>query len=253
MLLAVDIGNTSTELALIDLENGSIINKYRYASKTRNTAQYHKNNIKSFSENSSIIGVVISSVVPEISSYLKQACNALFNIEPLFVSSDIKTGLEIKYDYPEKLGADLIAAAAGAVNKYGSPIIVVDVGTATTISVINDKNEYLGGMIAPGPVTAMKALAAMTAQLPLIRLQATDKSIGTNTEDCINAGTVTAHCAMIDGMLERVKESLGCSDVNVIATGGFSKALIPFCRQKMIYDENLIFTGLYQLYRINNE
>ncbi len=251
MILAVDVGNTSTELALLNIENGSVKAKFRYSSKTQKTAQYHKDNISEFVKNSSVSGIVITSVVPEISAFLNQACIELFNFQPLFVSADIKTGLEIKYDYPEKLGADLIAAAAGAVSKYGSPVIVIDVGTATTFSVVNDKNEYLGGLIAPGPVTSMKALASMTAQLPAVRLEITDKVIGTNTADCINIGTVTAHCAMIDGMLERVKKSLCCSDVNMVATGGFSKDLMPLCRQKMLYDENLIFAGLYHIYKLN--
>lgn len=252
MILAVDVGNTSTELALLNAENGSVKAKFRYSSKAQKTVQYQKENISEFVKNSSVSGIVITSVVPEISVFLNQACSELFNFQPLFVSADIKTGLEIKYDYPEKLGADLIAAAAGAVSKYGSPVIVIDVGTATTFSVVNEKNDYLGGLIAPGPVTSMKALASMTAQLPAVRLEITDKVIGTNTADCINIGTVTAHCAMIDGMLERIKESLGRSDVKVIATGGFSKELIPLCRQKMLYDENLIFAGLYQIYKMNS-
>jgi len=252
MILAVDVGNTSTELALLNAENGSVKAKFRYSSKAQKTVQYHKENISEFVKNSSVSGIVITSVVPEISAFLNQSCSELFDFRPLFVSANIKTGLEIKYDYPEKLGADLIAAASGAVSKYGSPVIVVDVGTATTFSVVNEKNEYLGGLIAPGPVTSMKALASMTAQLPAVHLEITDKVIGTNTADCINIGTVTAHCAMIDGMLERVKESLGCSDVKVVATGGFSKDLMPLCRQKMLYDENLIFAGLYQIYKMNS-
>ncbi len=252
MILAVDVGNTSTELALLNKADGSVVNKYRYSSKEQKTVQYHKSHIEEFIGDSSVSASVISSVVPEISAFLKQACGELFNFQPLLVGSYIKTGLDIKYDYPEKLGADLIAAAAGAVSKYGSPVIVIDVGTATTFSVVNEKSEYLGGLIAPGPVTSMKALASMTAQLPVVHLEITDKVIGTNTADCINIGTVTAHCAMIDGMLERVKESLGCSDVKAVATGGFSKELIPLCKQKMLYDENLIFAGLYQIYKLNS-
>lgn len=252
MILAVDVGNTSTELALLNEADGSVANKYRYSSKEQKTVQYHKSHIEEFVGDSSVSAAVISSVVPQISSLLKKVCSELFKLEPLFVSSKINSGLDIKYDYPEKLGADLIAAASGAVSKYGSPVIVIDVGTATTFSVVNNKKEYLGGLIAPGPVTSMKALASMTAQLPAVRLEITDRVIGTNTADCINIGTVTAHCAMIDGMLERVKESLCCSDVKVIATGGFSKELIPLCRQKMLYDENLIFTGLYHIYKLNS-
>lgn len=252
MILAVDVGNTSTELALLSEENGSVKAKYRYSSKEQRNAEYHKKSIDEFIKDSSISGVVVTSVVPEISAFFEQACSDLFGFSPLFINSDIKTGLDIKYDNPKKLGADLITAAAGAVCKYGCPVIVIDVGTATTFSVVNDKNEYIGGLIAPGPVTSMKALASMTAQLSPVKLEVNDRVVGTNTADCVNIGTVTAHCAMIDGMLERVKECLNDLDFNVVATGGFSKDLLPLCRQKMIYDENLIFTGLYQIYKMNS-
>lgn len=252
MILAVDVGNTSTELALLSEENGAVLSAYRYSSKAERTAEYHKKNLVLFMKNQGVSGIVISSVVPEISAFLEADCYDLFNSKPLFVSSEMKTGLIIQYDNPQKLGADLIAVAVGAVCKYGSPVIVIDVGTATTFSVVNDKNEYLGGLIAPGPVTSMKALASMTAQLPDIRLAVTDKVVGTNTADCINIGTVTGHAAMIDGMIDRTLQSLHMPSVNVIVTGGFSKELVPLCKQKMIYDENLIFTGLYHIYKMNS-
>jgi len=251
MILAIDVGNTSTESALLHFENGNILKKHRYSSKAQSTVEYHKNYLVSLVESNIISGVVISSVVPEISVLLEAACRELFNIKPIFVSADIKMGLTIRYDAPQKLGADLIAAAAGAVVKYGSPAIVIDAGTATTFSVINEKKEYLGGMIAPGPVTAMKALASMTAQLPVTRLAVTDKVIGTNTADCINIGTVTAHAAMIDGMLDRVLEAFAFSDVSLIATGGFSKELVTLFRHNLLFDENLIFTGMYNIYKMN--
>lgn len=252
MILAIDVGNTSTELALLNEENGAVLNAYRYPSKAEKTAEYHKKNIVGFIENQSVSGVAVSSVVPEISAFLDSVCNDLFGAKPLFVNSKIKTGLDIKYDNPQKLGADLIAVAVGAVCEYGAPAIVVDVGTATTFSVISENREYLGGLIAPGPVTSMKALASMTAQLPLTRLEITDKVIGTNTADCINIGTVTAHSAMIDGMIDRVLQSLSLPSVSIIATGGFSKDLVPLCTHKMHYDENLIFKGLYQIYKMNS-
>lgn len=252
MILAIDVGNTSTELALLNEENGYALSTHRYSSKAEKTAEYHKNNIALFTKNKVVSGIVISSVVPEISAFLETACRDLFVVNPLFVNSEIKTGLNIKYDNPQKLGADLIAVAVGAVCEYGAPAIVVDVGTATTFSVISAEKEYLGGLIAPGPVTSMKALASMTAQLPVTRLEATDKVIGTNTADCINIGTVTAHAAMIDGMIERTVQSLHLPSVNVIATGGFSKDLVPLCTHKIHYDENLIFTGLYHIYKMNS-
>lgn len=252
MILAIDVGNTSTQLALLNEENGYLLSTHRYSSKTEKTVEYHKNNIALFTENQVVSGIVISSVVPEISTFLETACRDLFDMNPIFVSAEIKTGLNIKYDNPQKLGADLIAVAVGAVCEYGAPAIVVDVGTATTFSVISAEKEYLGGLIAPGPVTSMKALASMTAQLPVTRLEVTDKVIGSNTADCINIGTVTAHAAMIDGMIERTAQALHLPSVNVIATGGFSKDLVPLCTHKMHYDENLIVMGLYHIYKMNS-
>lgn len=249
MILAVDAGNTNIVAALMN--DGNVINEYRYDTAKNEGAQYHKNNLKKLVCNQSIDGAIISSVVPEINIHLETACVQLTGRTPKFVSSDMATGLDIKYDYPQKLGADLICVAVGAVKKYGVPVIIIDIGTATTFSVVNGNNEYLGGMIAPGPYTSMRALASMASQLPETELEITDKVIGTNTVDCIKIGTLTAHSAMLDGMLDRVIESLDTADVRIVATGGFAPKLTPMCRHRIICDNNLIFSGLYKLYELN--
>ncbi|MDE6470211.1 MAG: type III pantothenate kinase [Eubacterium sp.] len=249
MILAVDAGNTNIVAALMN--NGNVINEYRYNTGKDKDFEYHKNHLERLVQNRTIDSVIISSVVPEINSRLDTVCVQLTGISPKFVSCDMATGLDIKYDNPQKLGADLICAAVGAVKKYGAPVIVMDIGTATTFSVINKNKEYLGGMIAPGPYTSMQALASMASQLSETELEITDNVIGTNTAECIKIGTLTAHSAMLDGMLDRVIPTLDTADVKLVATGGFAQKITSMCTHKIICDVHLIFTGLYELYKIN--
>lgn len=249
MILGIDVGNTNVVAALMN--DSGVAEVCRYNTAKEEKTEYHKMHLHKLLKKHTVSGVIVSSVVPEVNDYLKQVCAELIGISPIFVCAGLVTGLDIKYDNPDKLGADLIAAAAGAVCKYGNPVIVVDIGTATTFSVISKKNEYLGGMIAAGPYTSVKALASMASQLPEIDLTATDKTIGTNTMDCMKIGAVTAHAAMIDGMIERVKAELDLSDICVVATGGLAEPVTAVCRSKIICDSNLIFSGLYHIYRMN--
>lgn len=251
MILGMDVGNTNIVAALID--GGAVIKELRYLTDKTEKGAYHQQYLTELVSGRDVSGCIISSVVPEINNYLISVCEELLKVTPVLVTADLNTGLSIKYDYPERLGADLIAAAVGAVKKYGAPVIVVDIGTATTFSVINGKNEYLGGMIAPGPYTSMKALSQYASQLPEVKLEPIDKVIGTNTVDCIKIGLLTAHSAMIDGMLDRVMDDIDCDNIKVIATGGFSKDIVSECKQKIICDDNLVFCGLYELFKMNFE
>lgn len=250
MILGIDVGNTNIVAALLD--NGTVAKKLRYPTAKNENYIYHQKHLDELVCKQAVDGIIISSVVPEINACLTMACEEQFKIAPVFVNASMNTGLDIQYDNPLKLGADLIAAAVGAVKKYGAPVIIADIGTATTFSVVNEKNEYLGGMIAPGPYTSMKALSQNASQLPEIELEPTDKVIGTNTADCMRIGLLTAHSAMIDGMLERVMNEFGCFDLKIVATGGFSKVIASMCKQKMICDYDLIFNGLYELFIINS-
>lgn len=249
MILGIDVGNTDIVAALID-ERG-VAKEYRYKTKKKETASYHKEHLSKLIKSQPICGIIISCVVPEINEYLERACMCIVGKKPMFVSARLQTGITIKYDDPNKLGADLITDAVGAVSKYQSPVIIIDIGTATTFSVISEDNEYLGGMIAPGPYTSMKALASMTSLLPETELTVTDKTIGANTIDCIRIGTLTAHAAMIDGMIERVRGTLNMPDIKIIATGGRAKDITDMCTHKIICDRNLLFYGLYELYKMN--
>lgn len=248
MILGIDVGNSNVVAALLN-ETGVIKEKRCQTIKQNIEKQYYMKSLNELMKNQKIEGVIISSVVPEINQTLKEIIEENIKITPIFVNADLKTGIYIKYDNPHKLGADLITVAVGATLKYGSPVIIIDIGTATTFSVINENNEYLGGMIAPGPHTSIKALSKMTSQLPEIDFISTDKIIGTNTIDCIKIGTITAHSAMIDGMLDRVLSTLKEPNVKIIATGGEAKEIIDMCSHKITLDKNLIFDGLYEIYR----
>ncbi len=246
MILGIDIGNSNIVIGLIDKQG--VINKECY--ETSKEIQYEEY-IRKIIGSNNITGIIISSVVPKINEIIEQTAINICGKTPIFVNSELNLGLTIKYDNPQKLGADLISVAVGAVAKYKGPVIVIDIGTATTFSVINGNKEYLGGMIAPGPHTSMKALATMTAQLPEIELISTNKVIGTNTIDCMKIGIMTSHAAMIDGMLERVLNELNENEVKIIATGGGAKKIIDMCTHKIIWDENIIFDGLYEIYQNN--
>lgn len=248
MLLGIDVGNTNIVAALID--NGEVIAQCRYATAKNEKALYHKQQLDHLTSNQVVSGVIISSVVPEVNDDLKEACSELAEAS-IFVSAGLDTGLDIRYDHPNKLGADLIAVAVGAVKRYGAPVIVIDIGTATTFSVINEDREYLGGMIAPGPLTSMRALASAASQLPEIEPDFTDSVIGTNTIDCMKIGVFNAHSVMLDGMIEKVKDHLKLSDIRLVATGGFSEKITRMCSHKIICDQDLIFAGLYDIYKRN--
>lgn len=248
MLLGIDVGNTNIVAALID--NGEVIAQCRYATAKNEKALYHKKQLDHLTSNQVVSGVIISSVVPEVNDDLKEACSELAEAS-IFVSAGLDTGLDIRYDHPNKLGADLIAVAVGAVKRYGAPVIVIDIGTATTFSVINEDREYLGGMIAPGPLTSMRALASAASQLPEIEPDFTDSVIGTNTIDCMKIGVFNAHSVMLDGMIEKVKDHLKLSDIRLVATGGFSEKITRMCSHKIICDQDLIFAGLYDIYKRN--
>ncbi len=248
MLLGIDVGNTNIVAALID--NGEVIAQCRYATAKNEKALYHKKQLDHLTSNQVVSGVIISSVVPEVNDDLKEACSELAEAS-IFVSAGLDTGLDIRYDHPNKLGADLIAVAVGAVKRYGAPVIVIDIGTATTFSVINEDREYLGGMIAPGPLTSMRALASAASQLPEIEPDFTDSVIGTNTIDCMKIGVFNAHSVMLDGMIEKVKDHLKLSDIRLVATGGFSEKITRMCSHKIVCDQDLIFAGLYDIYKRN--
>lgn len=254
MILAIDIGNSN--IVIGSYENGKLLFVARVSTDASRTEFEYAVILKDIlglyeRRKEEIDGAVISSVVPPLSSVLKNAVALIKPVRILMVGPGIKTGLDIKIDNPGQMGADLISTAVGALNKYPLPAIVVDLGTATKITVIDKNKAFRGGAIMPGVMIALEALTAGTAQLPQISLSdKVEQAIGTNTVDCMRSGVILGAAAMIDGMLERYKKELGC-DVTVIACGGLTSSIIPYCQSNIIHDPHLLLDGLLALYKKN--
>ncbi len=254
MLLAVDIGNTNITLG--GFCEGALSFTARLATDTVKTADQYAVEINSLL---SLYGLsadgiedcIIASVVPSVGKSISKAVSKLCHIVPLMLGPGVKTGLNIKIDNPAQLGADLVAGAVGALDAYTTPCVVIDMGTASTVSVLDKNGTFLGGVIAAGVRLTLKALAENTAQLPSIPIEAPRSVIGANTAESMQSGLVFGAAAMIDGLLERITEELGTTPT-VVATGGLSKEIITHCKSNIIYDENLLLDGLRVIYEKNN-
>lgn len=250
MILAVDIGNTNIVVGCID--NGEIKMTARVASDRQKTgdeyALFLKNLLKLHEIPADCFeGGIISSVVPSLSGALKYAAETVIGKEMLLVSAGLKTSLNIRMDNPRQVGADLIVDGVAALSKYKAPIVVFDMGTATTMSLIDEDGCYAGGMIIPGAVLSLNALSSRTSQLPHVGVEAPKTLIGKNTVDCMRSGIVYSNAAMIDGLIERVAAVLK-KPLTAIATGGLSEVIVPYCKEKVILEPNLLLEGLWILY-----
>ena len=253
MLLAIDIGNTNITLG--GFEDDILVFTARLATDEKLTSDQYAYEIKSILTLygyglTDIEDCIVSSVVPTIEGAICNALTSICEVVPLCVGPGIKTGLNIKIDNPAQLGADLVVGAVGAISEYTLPCIIIDMGTATTISVVDKDGCFLGGSIGAGIRLTLKALCDNTAQLPSTQISAPPSVIGTNTADCMKSGLVFGTAAMIDGLVERMKDEIG-SDASVIATGGLAKEIIKFCNTDIIYNENLILDGLKIIYDKN--
>ena len=253
MILAVDIGNTNIVLGCI--EDDKILFEARMATDLIKTSDQYCAELKtmlSLFEVSpeDIDGSIISSVVPPVLNSFKTAIRKLTGCSALVVGPGIKTGLNIRMDNPSEVGSDLIVAAVAAIAEYGAPLLLVDMGTATTITAIDESSAFVGGCICPGVKISMEALTGRTAQLPGISLDEPRCAIGKNTRDSMRSGIMLGAAAMLDGLLDRMEAELG-TKVTVVATGGISKFVLPLCRRKMIYDRSLMLKGLKLLYARN--
>ena len=170
----------------------------------------------------------------------------------MVLAAGVKTGLNIKIDNPAQLGADLVANAVAGIHNYPVPLIIIDMGTATTLSVVDEKKQYIGGMILPGPRISLDALTARASQLSGISLEAPKHIVGKNTIECMKSGIVYSNAAAMDGMIERIEEEIECK-ATVVATGGLAKSIIPHCKREVILDEELMLKGLYIIYEKNKQ
>lgn len=253
MILGIDMGNTNIVIGCIDDERIYFIDRLS-TDKSKTDIEYamafktvlELNAVKS----DDIDGAIISSVVPPLTETLKTAVKKIIGIEPYVVGPGIKTGIDIKTDNPKGVGSDMIVDAVAATEEYGAPLIIIDMGTATTMSVIDKNKTYLGGMIAPGVRVSMEALVSKTSQLNKVSLDAPPKAIGRNTIDCMKSGLVMGAAGMIDSFIERMEAELGCK-TTVIATGGLASTVIPLCKNEIILDDDLLLKGLKILYDKN--
>lgn len=253
MILAIDIGNSNVVLGCVEGEK--ILFEARIATDPVKTSDQYCVDIKIMLELngvkiSEIEGTIISSVVPPVLNSMKTAILKLTGKVPLVVGPGIKTGLNILTENPAQTGADLVVGAVSALQQYEPPLIIVDMGTATTITVLDKTGAFLGGCICPGVKISLDTLTDRTALLPGIQLDTPKKSIGRNTIDCMRSGIMMGTACMLDGMIQRMEEELGYS-ARVIATGGIARFIIPMCKTDMTYDGDLLIKGLAWLYRKN--
>ena len=253
MLLAIDIGNTNITLGAYD--NDVLCFTARLATAHGTTSDQYAVEIKNILElhglqAARIEDCIISSVVPSVGGAVCNAVSLLCNIVPLELGPGVKTGLNIKIDNPAQLGADLVAGAVGAISEYTLPCVVIDMGTASTISVIDRNGAYLGGVISAGVRLTLKALCENTSLLPSIDISAPKSVICSNTVDCMKSGLIFGTAAMIDGLLDKITEELG-EIPTVVATGGLSQEIITHCNNEIIYNANLLLDGLREIYEKN--
>lgn len=255
MILAVDIGNTNIVIGCI--EDSKIYFVERVSTDISKTELEYVVEFKTLLELynidvKQITGCIIASVVPPLNNTVKNVMKKLFHISPLLVGPGVKTGINILMDNPAQLGSDLVVNAVAGLHYYGAPLILIDMGTATTISVIDNKKNYIGGMILPGVKISLETLVHSTSQLPRISLEAPKKVVGKNTIDCMRSGMIIGQAACMDGMIERICDEIGY-DAPVVATGGLSGCIIPYCKKKIIYDDELTLKGLDIIYHKNVE
>ena len=253
MILAVDIGNSN--IVIGGIHDDTIVFEARLRTDATKTSDEYCVDIKMILDiyrvsRDTIEGSIVSSVVPQVLNSIKTALLKLTGKNCLVVGPGLKTGLNIRIENPSQTGADLVVGAVAALRSHKAPLILVDMGTATTISVLDKTGAFIGGCISPGVKISMDALTARTALLPGLQLDQPKKAIGRNTIDCMRSGLMLGAACMIDGMIERMEEELGYK-TTVIATGGIAKFVIPMCRRAIIYDKDLISKGLAALYREN--
>lgn len=254
MILCVDIGNSNITLGgfnddelvfVAELSTNIAQTKDEYAVKLLGILDVYG------VQRSDVKGAVISSVVPGLNSVIINALNFVCGVEPLVVGPGVKTGINIHCDTPSSVGADLICASVAAHHIYGSPSLIVDMGTATKMIVVNAKGTFIGVSILPGVLMGLTALAEGTAQLPQVSLEAPTSVVAKNTADCMKSGVIFGHASTVDGMIDRINDELG-EELAVYATGDFAKVILPHCKHKITHDEHLVLKGLNIIYKKNN-
>ncbi len=253
MLLAIDIGNTN--IVIGGIKDNQIVFEARIATDRSKTSDQYAVDIKDILslfdvKAEDIQDCIISSVVPPVFNSVRTGILKVTGKSPMVVGPGLKTGLKIHMDNPAQVGSDRIVIAVAALAEYKPPLILMDLGTATTLEVVGEDNSYLGGCIIPGVRISLDALTSRTAQLPGIRLEQPKRIIGKNTVDCMRSGIMYGTAAMIDGMLDRIEGELGTS-ATVVATGGIAQFIIPLCHREIKLEKDLMLKGLNLIYQKN--
>lgn len=254
MLIALDTGNTNIVIGIV--KDDKILFSARVATdhqKTEHEYAVFFRNIMLMQgiDRHEITGGIISSVVPQLTDILKRSLQICCEIEPLVVGPGIKTGLNILIDNPKQLGSDLVVDAVAALAEYKPPLIVLDLGTASTMSVLDRNGNYRGGVIIPGVRISLDALASRASQLQNISLEAPAHVVGTNTIDCMKSGLIYGQASMFDGMIDRIEEELG-EKATIVATGGLARPILTHSHHEIIIDDDLLIKGLVHIYKKNH-
>lgn len=253
MILTVDIGNTSIHLGLFDGFN--LIKTWKLQSASGRTCDEYSLIIFGFFRAANlqpemIDGAIISSVVPPLTPIFQNLCQQLFKVKALILGPGLKTGLPILYENPAEVGADRVAGAVAAYEKFGGPVIIVDLGTATTLDAVSAKGEYLGGAIAPGIQISAEALTVHTAKLPRIELSKPKRVIGRTTVASMHSGIYIGYIGLISHLVNEMKKEVG-AEAKVVATGGFAPWIasdVPVIEKVEPY---LVLEGLRIIYERN--
>lgn len=263
LLLTIDCGNTQTVFGLfdtnIDRENrnseAGLLEHWRISTMADRTEDELAVLIDSFLDFGgwnwleNLTGFSISSGVPQVTANLRQLVNRYFEYEPVILGPGIKTGISILYDNPREVGADRIANSVGAFDLFDGPIIVADFGTATTLDVISEKGEYLGGSISPGIEISLEALVDKAAALFSVELKAPKSAIGKNTMDSLQAGTIFGFAAQVDGLIERIESEIG--NAHIVATGGLAPLIAPHTKYIKTIEPWITLHGLRLIWEMN--
>lgn len=253
MILAVDVGNTNIVIGCCKENKIEFVE--RLSTDPNATVLEYAISFKNVLElygigQEDIDGAIISSVVPSVTLTIKSAIKKIVNVDSMVIGPGLKTGVNITLDNPAQLGSDLVVDAAAGIAEYPLPLIIFDMGTATTVSVIDENKNYLGGMIIPGVNVSLNAMISQTSQLPRISLEPPKRIIGKNTIECMKSGILYSTAASLDGIIDRVESELG-KKATVVATGGLSGSIIPHCTKKIILDDELLLKGLIVIYNKN--
>ena len=253
MILTIDVGNANIVIGVV--KNEKILFDAKLRTDITKTSDEYCIDLKMLMEvykiqPDQIQGAIIASVVPQVLNSMQSAVRKLTGKSPLVVGPGLKTGLNIQIENPAQTGADLVASAVAALQEHEAPLIIVDMSSTTTMSVLDKNGTLIGGSIGPGVKMSLDALTDRTALLPGLQLDQPKKVIGRNTTDCMRSGVMLGAACMVDGMVERMEQELGYR-ATVIATGSIARFIVPMCRREIIYDKDLLVKGLAALYREN--